>query len=285
MKAAPGMKADIRLSISFPCGNRKQNCWYPGGYFKMRKQLKFFWIWRFEILWKIFSNLYFHYGTSCENPICFPHYTFSAYRWEDVFVPSDKIFVAPQQEREAEIVKQNDQHDDTAHFGVTSQNDIFLTRVSVRTIYCQAAHLNSHTMTTPVQVRVSPVLCKIRKWCRIKKCIPACFGRQDWTDESNCKRIFWKIMQHEMQRKRKERPKIGVLRMRTTGLEPARRRHQNLNLARLPIPPCPQSTNAFVNKNRKSLKPEICGSMRHRGFEPRTTWLKVKCSTDWANTP
>ena len=59
--------------------------------------------------------------------------------------------------------------------------------------------------------------------------------------------------------------------MRTTGLEPARRRHQNLNLARLPIPPCPQSTNAFVNKNRKSLKPEICGSMRHRGFEPRTT--------------
>ena len=25
--------------------------------------------------------------------------------------------------------------------------------------------------------------------------------------------------------------------------------------------------------------------MRHRGFEPRTTWLKVKCSTNWANTP
>ena len=28
--------------------------------------------------------------------------------------------------------------------------------------------------------------------------------------------------------------------MRMTGLEPARRRHQNLNLARLPIPPHPQ---------------------------------------------
>ena len=28
--------------------------------------------------------------------------------------------------------------------------------------------------------------------------------------------------------------------MRITGLEPARRRHQNLNLARLPIPPCPR---------------------------------------------
>ena len=26
-------------------------------------------------------------------------------------------------------------------------------------------------------------------------------------------------------------------------------------------------------------------SMKHRGFEPRTTWLKVKCSTDWANAP
>ena len=25
--------------------------------------------------------------------------------------------------------------------------------------------------------------------------------------------------------------------------------------------------------------------MKHRGFEPRTTWLKVKCSTNWANTP
>ena len=25
--------------------------------------------------------------------------------------------------------------------------------------------------------------------------------------------------------------------------------------------------------------------MRHRGLEPRTTWLKVKCSTAWANTP
>ena len=25
--------------------------------------------------------------------------------------------------------------------------------------------------------------------------------------------------------------------------------------------------------------------LRHRGFEPRTTWLKVKCSANWANTP
>ena len=25
--------------------------------------------------------------------------------------------------------------------------------------------------------------------------------------------------------------------------------------------------------------------VKHRGFEPRTTWLKVKCSTDWANAP
>ena len=25
--------------------------------------------------------------------------------------------------------------------------------------------------------------------------------------------------------------------------------------------------------------------VKHRGFEPRTTWLKVKCSTNWANIP
>ena len=25
--------------------------------------------------------------------------------------------------------------------------------------------------------------------------------------------------------------------------------------------------------------------MRHGGFEPPTTWLKVKCSTDWASIP
>ena len=31
----------------------------------------------------------------------------------------------PQQEREAEIVKQNEQHDDAAHFGITSQNGNF----------------------------------------------------------------------------------------------------------------------------------------------------------------
>ena len=33
--------------------------------------------------------------------------------------------------------------------------------------------------------------------------------------------------------------------LRITGLEPARRRHQNLNLARLPIPPYPQITYCF----------------------------------------
>ena len=38
----------------------------------------------------------------------------------------------------------------------------------------------------------------------------------------------------------KKRLESGVF-MRATGLEPARRRHQNLNLARLPIPPCPRN--------------------------------------------
>ena len=47
-------------------------------------------------------------------------------------------------------------------------------------------------------------------------------------------------MQHEMQhdkQKRLRKPKSFLVRM--TGLEPARRGHQNLNLARLPIPPHP----------------------------------------------
>jgi hypothetical protein len=37
--------------------------------------------------------------------------------------------------------------------------------------------------------------------------------------------------------------KQGTFLVRTTGLEPARQGHQNLNLARLPIPPCPQKTD------------------------------------------
>lgn len=67
MKATPRMETDIRLSIFFPCSDCKQNRWYSCGYFKMRKQLKFFWIWRPEMLWKISPNLYFHYDTSCKN--------------------------------------------------------------------------------------------------------------------------------------------------------------------------------------------------------------------------
>ena len=46
--------------------------------------------------------------------------------------------------------------------------------------------------------------------------------------------------------------------------------------------------------NRKSIKKNGSAEkstlprfqiVRHRGFEPRTTWLKVKCSTNWANIP
>ena len=49
---------------------------------------------------------------------------------------------------------------------------------------------------------------------------------------------------------------LFILIMRITGLEPARRGHQNLNLARLPIPPHP---------------PKLSNPMSVRGFEPRTT--------------
>ena len=38
--------------------------------------------------------------------------------------------------------------------------------------------------------------------------------------------------------------------VRMTGLEPARRKHQNLNLARLPIPPHP---HIYYLKNRNAL--------------------------------
>ena len=38
--------------------------------------------------------------------------------------------------------------------------------------------------------------------------------------------------------------------LRMTGLEPARRKHQNLNLARLPIPPYPQDRIASKLPNK-----------------------------------
>ena len=52
--------------------------------------------------------------------------------------------------------------------------------------------------------------------------------------------------------------------LRITGLEPARRGHQNLNLARLPIPPYP-----LVKEKSPTQKVEL--QVKHRGFEPRTT--------------
>ena len=43
-------------------------------------------------------------------------------------------------------------------------------------------------------------------------------------------------------------------------------------------------------ENEKSQKPattRVFGTvgMKHGGFEPPTTWLKVRCSTDWASAP
>ena len=52
-----------------------------------------------------------------------------------------------------------------------------------------------------------------------------------------------------------------------------------------------QNLDMFYRLSQKQRNPWFfkqfrCFSLlRHRGFEPRTTWLKVKCSTDWANTP
>ena len=39
------------------------------------------------------------------------------------------------------------------------------------------------------------------------------------------------------------------------------------------------------NKIKKPGYSSWIHKVKHRGFEPRTTWLKVKCSTDWANAP
>ena len=52
------------------------------------------------------------------------------------------------------------------------------------------------------------------------------------------------------------------------------------------------STQELIKVRRRKKRENVDFStfspfsiMRHRGFEPRTTWLKVKCSTDWANIP
>ena len=39
----------------------------------------------------------------------------------------------------------------------------------------------------------------------------------------------------------------GKFLLRMTGLEPARRKHQNLNLARLPIPPHPHISYSIID--------------------------------------
>ena len=38
-------------------------------------------------------------------------------------------------------------------------------------------------------------------------------------------------------------------------------------------------------KLREISEPLLLHLMRHGGFEPPTTWLKVKCSTNWASIP
>ena len=65
--------------------------------------------------------------------------------------------------------------------------------------------------------------------------------------------------------------KIKGFSMRITGLEPARHGHQNLNLARLPIPPYPRKLREAVDEPHKSerclhpkrcMQDSICGDSR-----------------------
>ena len=40
-----------------------------------------------------------------------------------------------------------------------------------------------------------------------------------------------------------------------------------------------------INRGSNPRFSSMAARMSHRGFEPRTTWLKVKCSTTWASGP
>ena len=47
-----------------------------------------------------------------------------------------------------------------------------------------------------------------------------------------------------------------------------------------------KSPETLINtrfSKKKSLAAEATRLVTHRGFEPRTPWLKVKCSANWAN--
>ena len=99
--------------------------------------------------------------------------------------------------------------------------------------------------------------------------------------------------------------------MRITGLEPARQGHQNLNLARLPIPPYPhnptqnavsikknnQGNSSPVDKSNERagirtpdnlIKSQVLYHLSYTpvksglvGFEPTNAGVKVLCLTAW----
>ena len=48
---------------------------------------------------------------------------------------------------------------------------------------------------------------------------------------------------------------------------------------------CQKRHKKDITYIRKLCLHKINFSVRHRGLEPRTTWLKVKCSTTWASIP
>ena len=54
-------------------------------------------------------------------------------------------------------------------------------------------------------------------------------------------------------RTKKQRMKKSVAMVRTTGLEPAQPfDHKNLNLTRLPIPPCPHDSDTILSQIQKN---------------------------------
>ena len=72
---------------------------------------------------------------------------------------------------------------------------------------------------------------------------------------------------------------VELFLVRVKGLEPSRRRHQILSLARLPIPPYPHICKTKAVNNDGFIVVGV------RGFEPPASWSRTKHSTKLSHTP
>ena len=117
---------------------------------------------------------------------------------------------------EAEIVKQNEQHANAAHFGITSQNHNFFDEGLSKDNLLQSGEKRSEQFD-PQNRTAHPI---------------------KTTQTTN---FFSAGLS------------MDIL-VRITGLEPARHGHQILNLARLPIPPYPQIFSEIASEKNRTSK-------------------------------